>query len=133
FLNVVKQVREVLGGNPLPLQLPIGAEDTFKGVVDLVNFRGIVWNEHDQGMTYEVVPIPADMLDEAKEYREKLLEACAEFDDKIMEKYFEDPNSISEAEILTALRQACVANKVVPMLCGSAFKNKGVQTMLDYV
>ncbi len=133
FLNVVRQVREVLGGNALPLQLPIGAEETFKGVVDLVNFRGIVWNEHDQGMTFHEVPIPADMEEEAKEYREKLLEACAEFDDKIMEKYFDDPNSISETEILTALRQACVANKVVPMLCGSAFKNKGVQTMLDYV
>ncbi|MFN8153641.1 MAG: elongation factor G [Bacteroidia bacterium] len=133
FLNVVRQVREVLGGNALPLQLPIGAEETFKGVVDLVNFRGIVWNEHDQGMTFSEVPIPADMEEEAKEYREKLLEACAEFDDKIMEKYFEDPTSITEAEILTALRQACVANKVVPMLCGSAFKNKGVQTMLDYV
>jgi elongation factor G len=133
FLNVVRQVREVLGGNALPLQLPIGAEDTFKGVVDLVNFRGIVWNESDQGMTFSEVPIPADMEEEAKEYREKLLEACAEFDDKIMEKYFEDPTSITEAEILTALRQACVANKVVPMLCGSAFKNKGVQTMLDYV
>jgi elongation factor G len=113
--------------------LPIGAEETFKGVVDLVNFRGIVWNEHDQGMTFQEVPIPADMLEEATEYRVKLLEACAEFDDKIMEKYFEDPASITESEILTALRQACVANKVVPMLCGSAFKNKGVQTMLDYV
>ncbi|MBK7887591.1 MAG: elongation factor G [Bacteroidetes bacterium] len=133
FLNVVRQVREVLGGNALPLQLPIGAEETFKGVVDLVNFRGIVWNEHDQGMTFQEVPIPADMLEEATEYRVKLLEACAEFDDKIMEKYFEDPASITESEILTALRQACVANKVVPMLCGSAFKNKGVQTMLDYV
>jgi elongation factor G len=133
FLNVVRQVREVLGGNALPLQLPIGAEDTFKGVVDLVNFRGIVWNESDQGMTFSEVPIPADMEEEAKEYREKLLEACAEFDDKIMEKYFEDPTSITEGEILSALRQACVANKVVPMLCGSAFKNKGVQTMLDYV
>ncbi|MBK9320754.1 MAG: elongation factor G [Bacteroidetes bacterium] len=133
FLNVVRQVREVLGGNALPLQLPIGAEETFKGVVDLVNFRGIVWNEHDQGMTFQEVPIPADMLEEATEYRVKLLEACAEFDDKIMEKYFEDPASITETEILTALRQACVANKVVPMLCGSAFKNKGVQTMLDYV
>ncbi|MFM7016793.1 MAG: elongation factor G [Bacteroidota bacterium] len=133
FLNVVKQVREVLGGNPLPLQLPIGAEDTFKGVVDLINNRGIVWNEHDKGMTYEVVPIPADMVEETKEWREKLLGAIAEFDDTLMEKYFEDPNSISEAEILAALRQACVANKVVPMLCGSSFKNKGVQTMLDYV
>jgi len=133
FLNVVKQVREVLGGNPLPLQLPIGAEETFKGVVDLINNRGIVWNEHDKGMTFEEVPIPEDMVEEAKEWREKLLESIAEFDDKLMEKYFEDPNSISEAEIIAALRQACIANKVVPMLCGSSFKNKGVQTMLDYV
>lgn len=133
FLNVVKQVKEVLGGNPCPLQLPIGAEDNFRGVVDLVNNRGIVWNESDQGMTYQVVPIPEDMLDEVKEYREKMLESIAEFDDKIMEKYFEDPNSITEAEIFAALRKACVANKIVPMLCGSAFKNKGVQTMLDYV
>jgi elongation factor G len=133
FLNVVKQIRSVLGGNPIPLQLPIGAEETFKGVVDLVNFRGIVWNEHDQGMTFEEVPIPADMLDEATEWREKMLESIAEFDDKLMEKYFDDPKSITEAEILSALRQACVSNKVVPVLCGSAFKNKGVQTMLDYV
>jgi elongation factor G len=133
FLNVVKQVREVLGGNPLPLQLPIGAEDSFKGVVDLINNRGIVWNEHDKGMTFQEVPIPADMVEETKEWREKLLESIAEFDDKLMEKYFEDPNSISEGEILAALRQACIANKVVPMLCGSSFKNKGVQTMLDYV
>jgi elongation factor G len=115
------------------LQLPIGSEDNFRGVVDLVNNRGIVWNESDQGMTYQVVPIPEDMLDEVKEYREKMLESIAEFDDKIMEKYFEDPNSITEAEIFAALRKACVANKIVPMLCGSAFKNKGVQTMLDYV
>ncbi|MGL5889927.1 MAG: elongation factor G, partial [Bacteroidia bacterium] len=130
---VVKQVKEVLGGTPIPLQLPIGAEESFKGVVDLVNFRGIEWNEKDQGMTFNVVPIPADMMDEALEWREKLLEAIAEFDDKLMEKFFEDPNSISEDEILVALRQACVHNKIVPMLCGSAFKNKGVQTMLDYV
>ncbi len=133
FLNVVKQIRSVLGGNPIPLQLPIGAEETFKGVVDLVNFRGIVWNEQDQGMTFQEVPIPADMLEEATEWREKMLESIAEFDDKLMEKYFDDPKSITEAEILSALRQACVANKVVPVLCGSAFKNKGVQTMLDYV
>ncbi|MEW6774455.1 MAG: elongation factor G [Bacteroidota bacterium] len=133
FLNVVKQVKEMLGGNAVPLQLPIGAEDKFKGVVDLVNFRGIIWNEHDLGMTYEVVPIPDDMLEEAKMYREKLLEAVAEFDDTLMEKYFADPNSITEREILDALRKATVANKIVPMLCGTAFKNKGVQTMLDYV
>jgi elongation factor G len=133
FLNVVKQVKEVLGGNPLPLQIPIGAEDNFKGVVDLINFRGIVWNEHDQGMTFTEVPIPDDLMEEATEWRGKLLEAIAEFDDKLMEKFFDDPTSISEREILDALRQACLANKVVPMVCGSSFKNKGVQTMLDLV
>jgi elongation factor G len=133
FLKVVGQVKEVLGGNPLPLQLPIGAEETFIGVVDLINFRGIVWNEADQGMTFKEVPIPAEMMDEAKEWRGKLLEAIAEFDDRLMEKFFEDPESLTEREILDALRQACVANKVVPMVCGSAFKNKGVQTMLDLV
>jgi elongation factor G len=133
FLAVVKDVREVLGGNAIPLQIPIGAEETFKGVIDLINFRGMVWNEADKGMTYEVVPIPADMLDEATEWREKMLEAVSEFDDKIMEKFFDDPNSITEAEVLAALRKACIANKIVPMVCGSSFKNKGVQTMLDLV
>ncbi|MFN5460467.1 MAG: elongation factor G, partial [Bacteroidota bacterium] len=133
FLAVVKQVKDILGGNAVPLQLPIGAEDNFTGVVDLINNRGIVWNEEDKGMTFKVVDIPADMLDEVAEWRQNLLESVADFDDKIMEKYFENPDSITEAEILTALRKACVANKVVPMVCGSAFKNKGVQTMLDYV
>jgi len=133
FLNVCKQVKEMLGSYAVPLQLPIGSEDNFKGVVDLVNFRGIRWNEADKGMTFEIVPIPDDMMDEAKEYREKLLEAVAEFDDTLMEKYFEDPNSITEDEILAALRAATVSMKIVPMLCGSSFKNKGVQTMLDYV
>jgi elongation factor G len=133
FLNVVKQVKEMLGGNPIPLQLPIGAEETFKGVVDLVTFRGMIWNEKDQGMTYQDIDIPADMMDEALEWREKLLEAIAEFDDSLMEKFFDDPKSISQAEILAALRKACLSSKLVPMLCGSAFKNKGVQTMLDYV
>jgi len=133
FLNVCKQVKEMLGSNAVALQLPIGAEENFKGVVDLVNFRGVQWNEHDKGMTFVEVPIPDDMLEEAKEYREKLLEAVAEFDDTLMEKYFEDPNSITEDEILAALRQATISMKIVPMLCGSSFKNKGVQTMLDYV
>ncbi|MBX7093268.1 MAG: elongation factor G [Flavobacteriales bacterium] len=133
FLNVVKQVREMLGGNAVPLQIPIGAEEKFRGVVDLINFRGIEWNEHDQGMTYKEVAIPEDVLEEATMYREQLLEAVAEFDDTLMEKYFEDPNSISEAEVLAALRKACLANKIVPMVCGSSFKNKGVQTMLDLV
>jgi elongation factor G len=133
FLNVVKQVKEMLGSNAVPLQLPIGSEENFKGVVDLINWRGIVWNEHDQGMTYTEVPIPDDMLEEAKEWREFLLEQVAEFDDSLMEKYFEDPNSISEDEILNALRQAVTSMKIVPMVCGSSFKNKGVQTMLDFV
>ena len=133
FLMVCKQVKEMLGSNAVPLQLPIGAEETFKGVVDLINNRGIVWNEEDKGMTFEEVPIPEDMLEEVAEYREKLLEAIAEFDDTLMEKYFEDPNSISESEILAALRAATISMKIVPMVCGSAFKNKGVQTMLDYV
>ncbi len=133
FLTVVKQVREMLGGNAVPLQLPIGAEETFTGVVDLINFRGMIWNEHDKGMTYQVVPIPEDMMEEALEWREKMLEAVAEFDDKIMEKFFEAPETITEAEVLAALRKACIANKIVPMVCGSSFKNKGVQTMLDLV
>jgi len=133
FLNVVKQTREILGGNAVPLQLPIGAEENFIGVVDLINFRGIVWNEEDKGMTFKEVPIPADMLEEAKEWREKMLEAVSDFDDKIMEKFFDAPETITEREVLDALRKACVANKIVPMVCGSAFKNKGVQTMLDLV
>lgn len=133
FLNVVKQVRDMLGSNAIPLQLPIGAEDGFKGVVDLINFRGMVWNEADKGMTYEVIDIPADMLEEATEWREKLLEAVSEYDEKLMEKFFDDPASISEREILDALRKACLDMKIVPMVCGSSFKNKGVQTMLDLV
>ena len=133
FLNVVKQVKEMLGSHAVPLQLPIGAEDGFKGVVDLINFRGMIWNEHDKGMTYETIDIPADMIEEATEWREKLLEAVSEYDDKLMEKFFEDPKSITEREILDALRKAVIDMKIVPMLCGSSFKNKGVQTMLDLV
>ena len=133
FLSVVKQVRDMLGSNAIPLQLPIGAEDNFTGVVDLINFRGMVWNEADKGMTYEVVPIPDDMIDEATEWREKLLEAVSEYDDNLMEKFFEDSSSITEREILDALRLATLDMKIVPMVCGSSFKNKGVQTMLDLV
>jgi len=133
FLAVCKQVKEMLGSHALPLQLNIGAEDDFQGVVDLINFKGIVWNEHDMGMTFKEIEIPADILDEAKQLREELLEAVAEFDDNLMEKYFEDPNSLTEREILDALRAATIAGKVVPMMCGSAFKNKGVQAMLDMV
>jgi elongation factor G len=133
FLNVCKQVKSMLGSHALPLQLNIGAEDDFRGVVDLINFRGITWNEEDQGMTFQEIEIPADILDEAKQLREELLEAVAEFDDTLMEKYFEDSESLTEREILDALREATIAGKVIPMMCGSAFKNKGVQAMLDMV
>jgi elongation factor G len=133
FLNVVKQVKDMLGSNAVPLQLPIGAEDNFKGVVDLINFRGMIWNEHDKGMTYEIIDIPEDMVEEATEWREKLLEAVSEYDERLMEKFFEDSSSITEREILDALRAACLDMKIIPMVCGSSFKNKGVQTMLDLV
>ncbi|MEE2931196.1 MAG: elongation factor G [Bacteroidota bacterium] len=133
FLAVCNDVKEMLGSYALPLQIPIGSETDFKGVVDLINFKGIVWNEHDQGMTFEEIEIPADLIDEAREYRAKLLEAVAEFDESLMEKYFEDEESLTEREILNALREATITGKVVPMMCGSAFKNKGVQAMLDMV
>ncbi len=133
FLMVVKQVREMLGSNAVPLQLPIGAEDNFTGVVDLINFRGMVWNEHDKGMTFKEIPIPEDMIEEATEWRGKLLEAVSDYDENLLVKFFDDPASITEREILDALRKACLAMKIVPMVCGSSFKNKGVQTMLDLV
>ena len=133
FLAVCQDVKEMLGSHALPLQIPIGAEDTFKGVVDLITFKGIVWNEADQGMTFEEIEIPSDIIEEARKYRGQLLEAVAEFDDSLLEKYFEDENSLTEREILNALREATISGKVVPMMCGSAFKNKGVQAMLDMV
>jgi elongation factor G len=133
FLNVCNQVREMLGGNPVPLQIPIGAEDTFVGVVDLIKNQAIVWDDETEGKTFQVIPIPEDLLDTVEEYREKLIESIAEYDDDLMEKFFEDPSSITEDEIITALRAAIVDMKIIPMMCGSAFKNKGVQTMLDAV
>ena len=133
FLNVCAQVKEMLGSHALPLQINIGAEDDFKGVVDLINFKGIVWNEEDKGMTFKEIDIPEDIIDEARTLRGELLEAVAEFDETLMEKYFEDENSLTEREILDALREATISGKVVPMMCGSAFKNKGVQAMLDMV
>jgi elongation factor G len=133
FLNVCAQVKEMLGSHALPLQINIGDEDNFKGVVDLINFKGIVWNDADQGMTFQEVEIPADIIDEARRLRSELLEAVAEFDESLMEKFFEDENSLTEREILDALRAATISGKVVPMMCGSSFKNKGVQAMLDMV
>ena len=133
FLMVCKQVKEMLGSYAVPLQLPIGAEDKFTGVVDLINNRAIIWNEHDMVMTFKEVPSPEGMKEEVAEYGEYVLEAVADYDESLMEKFFDDPNSITEAEILKALRAATIDMKIVPMVCGSSFKNKGVQTMLDLV
>src|ERR1700760_4465327 len=133
FLMVVNQVREMLGANAVPLQLPIGAEDDFKGVVDLIRMKGIVWHMETEGMTFDEIPIPAELMEEAKEWRGKLVEAVAEYDDTLMEKFFEDPNSITEAEMHEAIRKATIDLSIVPMMCGSSFKNKGVQTALDAV
>ncbi|TBR19089.1 MAG: elongation factor G [Chitinophagaceae bacterium] len=133
FLMVVKQVREMLGSKAVPLQLPIGAEDDFKGVVDLIKMKGIIWHMETEGMTFDEIPVPADMVEEANEWRAQLVEAVAEYDDKLMEKFFENPDSISEDEIHEAVRKATIDLSIVPMMCGSSFKNKGVQTALDAV
>ena len=133
FLMVVNQVKEMLGSNAVPIVLPIGAEETFTGVVDLIKNRAIMWHDETQGATFDVVPIPEDMLDDVHAYREKLVEAVADYDDTLMEKFFEDPDSISEDEINAALRKATIDMSIIPMTCGSSFKNKGVQFMLDAV
>ncbi len=133
FFGVCTQIEEMLGGNAVPLQVPIGAEDKFKGVVDLIAKKAIIWNEHDMGMTYEEVPIPEDLQEEVDKYRAQLIEAVAEYDEELMEKFFEDENSITEDEIISALRAATIDMSIIPMFCGSAFKNKGVQAMLDGV
>ncbi len=133
FFNVCNQVRDMLGGNPVALQVPIGEEIDFKGVVDLISKKAIVWNEHDMGMTYEEIEIPADLEETVNERRAILVEAVAEYDEALLEKFFEDEDSITENEIITALRAATIDMSIIPMLCGSAFKNKGVQAMLDAV
>ena len=133
FFEVVKDVKDKLGSLAIPLQVPIGEEERFKGVVDLITNKAIIWNEADQGMTFEEVPIPDDLVSVVAEWREKLLEAIAEYDETLMEKFFEDPNSIGQAEMEAAIRAAVCDFKFVPMMCGSAFKNKGVQAVLDAV
>ncbi len=133
FLMVVQQIKDMLGAKSVPLQLPIGAEDHFKGVVDLIQMKGIIWEDATQGMTYKEVPIPEDMVEDVNHWRQYLVEAVAEYDDKLMEKFFEDPNSISEDEIHEAIRKATIDLSIIPMLCGSAYKNKGVQTALDAI
>ncbi|MEL4306521.1 elongation factor G [Joostella sp. CR20] len=133
FLNVANQVKEMLGSNAVPIVLPIGDEADFKGIVDLVKNRAIVWHEDNFGSTFDVVEIPADMQDEVKEYRAKLIEEVAEYDESLLEKFFEDENSITEEEIHAALRAAVMDRAIIPMICGSSFKNKGVQFLLDAV
>ena len=133
YLEVVRQVRDILGANPCPVQLPIGAEETFKGVVDLISMKALFWHDETMGAKYDIEEIPANLLAECQEWRDKMLENVAEFDDELMEKYFDDPSTITEADIKRALRKATLKMQVVPMLCGSSFKNKGVQTLLDAV
>jgi len=133
FLMVVRQVKEMLGAKAVPLQLPIGAEDNFTGVVDLIKMKGIIWHMETEGMTFDEIPVPADMVEEANEWRQNLIEAVAEYDDKLLEKFFDDPTTISEDEVHEAIRKAAIDLSIVPMMCGSSFKNKGVQTALDAV
>ncbi|PTX41974.1 translation elongation factor 2 (EF-2/EF-G) [Christiangramia gaetbulicola] len=133
FFNVCRQVREMLGGNPVPLQVPIGDEIDFKGVVDLISKKAIIWNDEDHGMTYDTIDIPAELEADVNKYRAELVEAVAEYDEALMEKFFEDESSITEDEIIAALRAATIDMSIIPMMCGSAFKNKGVQAMLDAV
>ncbi|MBQ3851549.1 MAG: elongation factor G, partial [Bacteroidales bacterium] len=133
FLAVVDQIREKLKANPLPLQLPIGAEDSFIGLVDLLEMKAYQWNEEDQGNTYEEIPIPEEMADEVETYRTNLLETVAEMDETLMEKYFADSDSITREELVAAIRKATLERKVQPVLCGSSFKNKGVQKLLDAI
>ena len=133
FFEVVRQMKDVLGANPCPVVVPIGAEENFKGLVDLIKMKAIYWHDETMGADYSVEEIPANLVDEANEWRDKMLEKVAEFDEALMEKYFEDPSTITEEEILRALRAGTLKMEIVPMLCGSSFKNKGVQTLLDYV
>ena len=133
FLKVCKQIKTMLKSNAVPVVLPIGEEDNFKGIVDLVKNQAIVWHEDKMGATFDVVDIPEEMKDEVNEYRANLIEAVAEYDDALLEKFFDDPDSISEDEVHEALRKATQDMSIIPMICGSAFKNKGVQFLLDAV
>ena len=133
FFEVVRQVREVLGANPVAIQVPIGAEETFKGVVDLVTMKAYFWHDETMGAQYDIEEIPASLADECEKMRDKMLETLAEFDDDMMAKYFDDPSTITEEEIRRVLRKATLSMDIVPMICGSSFKNKGVQCLLDDV
>ena len=132
FLRVYEQLKAKLNANPVPLQLPIGAEEDFAGVVDLIRMKAIMWNEADKGVTYEAVDIPADMVAACQEWREKMVEAAAEADDILMDKYLEE-GDLSTEEIIAGLRKSNINLEIIPMTCGSAFKNKGVQAALDKI
>ncbi|MCD7714289.1 MAG: elongation factor G [Prevotella sp.] len=133
YYDVLRQMKEVLGANPISICCPIGAEEHFKGLVDLIRMKAVLWHDETLGAEYDIEDIPADMLDECNEWRDKLLEAASEYDEGLMEKYFDAPETITEDEIIAALRKGTISLQCVPMMCGSSFKNKGVQTMLDYV
>lgn len=133
FFETVQQMKDILGANPVVMQVPIGAEENFKGVVDLIKMKAILWHDETMGAEYSIEEIPADLKDECDEWRNKLLEAAAEYDEAIMEKYFDDPNTITEDEIIAAIRKGTVSMACTPMICGSSYKNKGVQPLLDYV
>lgn len=123
----------MLGSKAVPLQVPIGSEEHFKGVVDLITNKAIVWDEESRGMTYQEIPIPAEIAEQVHTCRQELIESIAEYDDDLMVKFFDNPDSITEEEMIKAIRAAVCDMKFVPMLCGSAFKNKGVQAVLDAV
>lgn len=133
FFNVVQEIKDKLKANPIPLQVPIGSEDSFRGVVDLIKNKAIIWNEEDKGMTYMVEDVPEDLADTVDEWRQKLVESVAEYDEAILEKFFDDPDSITQEELMTAIRKAVIDLSFSPVLVGSAFKNKGVQALLDAV
>ena len=133
FFETVQQMKDILGANPVVIQVPIGAEENFKGLVDLIKMKAILWHDETMGAEYDIEEIPANLKDECDEWRNKLLEAAAEYDEALMEKFFDDPNSITEAEIIAAIRKGTIAMECTPMLCGSSYKNKGVQPLLDYV
>ncbi|MBQ6187609.1 MAG: elongation factor G [Prevotella sp.] len=131
FFGTVQQMRDILGANPCPVQIPIGAEENFKGVVDLIKMKAILWHDETMGAEYDIEEIPADLIDEANEWREKMIETAASYDDALMEKYLEG-EEVSEDEIIAALRKATISMDITPMTCGSSYKNKGVQPLLDY-
>ena len=133
FFETVRQMKDLLGANPVPVQIPIGAEENFRGVVDLIKMKAILWHDETMGADYDIEDVPAELVEEAQEWRDKMLEEASNFDEDLMTKYFDDPSTITEEEIIAALRKGTVSMEITPMLLGSSYKNKGVQPLLDYV